>query len=240
MKFFQAIEVDDLSFGYDGNFVLENLSLMVAKGEFIGIVGPNGGGKTTLLKLIMGFLRPTKGAIHLFGAMPEKMRLKIGYVPQIHRIDRDFPITVHELVMLGALSKADLWSGDSKEIQVRADGLLERLGLREYQQEAFGSLSGGMAQRALIARSLLSDPEFLFLDEPTAHIDPPSTELILSLLGELKGKKTILLVSHDLKAIVDRVDRILCVDREANFFAPNQICNHVSMGLYPIALERTE
>ena len=222
-----VIETKELFFRYDTTPVLERLSLTIHEGEWIGIIGPNGGGKTTLLRLLMGFLTPTEGEVR------RKEGARIGYVPQVHRTDRDFPITVWDLVLLGALSEASPFRGYPAFYKQRAEELIERLGLTAHRLAPVGSLSGGLAQRALFARALVADPDLLFLDEPTAHVDGASAHLICSLLDSYKGKKTILLVTHDMKTIVERIDRVLCVDRTAHFSAPQSICAHVSMGLYP-------
>ena len=218
------IEIDDLSFAYDAVKILERGHLYVHPGEFIGIMGPNGGGKTTLLKLLMGFLTPTSGTVQVSG--------KIGYVPQVHRTDRDFPIAVHELILLGALAKTTWWGSYPSGIKEKANALIDQLGLTPHKNKVFGSLSGGLAQRALLARALLSDPDLLLLDEPTSNIDAASTHLIFELLEGLKGKKTILLVTHDLKTIIERVDRVLCVQGEVNSFLPKDVCEHFALGLY--------
>jgi zinc transport system ATP-binding protein len=218
------IEIEELSFSYDANVILEKIDLHIGQGEFIGIIGPNGGGKTTLLKLLMGFLRPSKGRVVLRG--------KVGYVPQINRTDRDFPITVHELIMLGGLSEISFWGAYPEEIKEKAMGLIKLLGLDAHKEKIFGSLSGGLAQKALLARALLSDPDILILDEPTANIDPASSAAILELLESLKRKKTILMVTHDLKTIIERVDRVLCVEKEITSLLPQDVCKHFAFGLY--------
>lgn len=218
------IEIEDLSFSYDSLLVLQKVSLRVRKGEFIGIMGPNGGGKTTLLKLLMGFLRPTSGKIQVQG--------KVGYVPQVQRTDRDFPITVRELVLLGALAETTFWGSYPKRVKERADELLERFNLITHQHKLFGALSGGLAQRALLARALLSNPDLLLLDEPTANIDIHSAQVMFETLARLRGEKTILLVTHDLRTIVERVDRILCVQGEVSSLLPKDVCEHFALGLY--------
>jgi zinc transport system ATP-binding protein len=218
-----AILLSDVSFSYGSAPVLQRVNLQVEPGEFLGIMGPNGGGKTTLLKLIMGFLLPSSGKVRLFGDLPTRKRLKIGYVPQIHRTDRDFPISVLELVLLGSLP------GREKD---KAEALLHELGLCHFRDKPFSSLSGGLAQKALLARALLSDPELLILDEPTANIDTPSRAAILERLENLKRKKTILIVTHDLKTIVERIDRILCVQTSVDSLKPSEVCEHFAMGLY--------
>jgi zinc transport system ATP-binding protein len=218
------IEIENLFFSYESTHILQKVCFQARKGEFIGIIGPNGGGKTTLLKLLMGFLTPTSGKIRVEG--------KIGYVPQVNRTDRDFPITTSELILLGALSKTTFWGIYPAEIQEKAAVLIDRLGLKNHQDQVFGSLSGGLAQRALLARALLSDPDLLLLDEPTANIDAASTKVIFEILEEIKGVKTILIVTHDLKTIIERVDRVLCVQSEVSSLLPKEVCEHFAFGLY--------
>jgi zinc transport system ATP-binding protein len=184
-----AIQVENVSFFYADTPVLQDVHLTIDAGQLIGIIGPNGGGKTTLLKLLMGFLSPQKGSISLFGKTPEKARLCIGYVPQAHRFDREFPVTVEEILFMGSLASLSPLRKIPEPLQQRAFHLMERLGLLPHKDKAFGALSGGLAQRALLARALLADPSILLLDEPTANIDPPSAALIFDLLEEMKGKK---------------------------------------------------
>jgi zinc transport system ATP-binding protein len=220
----RAIQWDQVEFGFEAFPVLRASSFTISKGIWTGIMGPNGGGKTTLLKLLMGFLVPQKGAIHLFDRKPVEARPLIGYVPQFSRSDRDFPITVEEIVLLGCLARPE------KKEQV--DVWMERLGLLPHRKKPFGALSGGLAQKTLLARALVSDPEILLLDEATASIDPPSAMTILDLLETLKGNKTILMVTHDIKTIVERVDQILCVQGTIDTYLPGQVCEHFAMGLY--------
>lgn len=227
-----AISLSKLSFSYDHTSILENISLRIPQGSFVGIIGPNGGGKTTLLKLLMGFLIPTKGTISLFNETPVKARTRIGYVPQFHRFDKEFPITVEEIVLLGALSKASLFGIYPKSVRAQALELLKEFDLLKHAKKTFGSLSGGMAQKALLARALLSDPDLLLLDEPTANIDAPTSLAILDKLERLKGKKTILLVTHDLKTVAEKVDQVLCVQQGVTSYLPEEICKHFAFGLY--------
>lgn len=219
-----AVEWKEVGFSYDGNQVLRPSSFVIEEGTCAGIMGPNGGGKTTLLKLLMGFLKPQSGTIFLKGKEPVEARPLISYVPQFLRADRDFPITLEELVLLGTLSDPQ------KEKQ--APYWMDKLGLLSSRHKSFGSLSGGLAQRALLARALISDPQILLLDEPTASIDPPSAAAIFELLQSLKGKKTVLLVTHDIKTIIERVDQILCVQGTISSYLPGQVCEHFALGLY--------
>ena len=228
-----AIALSHLYFAYDDLPILEQDILNIATGSFIGIIGPNGGGKTTLLKLLMGFIHPNRGQIRIFGKTPEEARTQIGYVPQVHKCDRDFPITVQELVLLGALSqKTSFFGSYPKEVKQKALKLIDELGLSAHLKKTFGSLSGGLAQRALLARALLSEPKLLLLDEPTANVDPSSTSLIMEKLETLKREKTILIVTHDLQIIAERVDKILCIQGQINPYHPKEICEHFAFGLY--------
>ncbi len=227
-----AVFVSDVSFSYGSLSILSAVNLVAKSGEYIGIIGPNGGGKTTLLKLLMGFLLPDKGVILIEGKTVEKGRLAIGYVPQSHRFDREFPITVFELVLLGALNRLPFLGTIPTWIRNKAGALIQRLGLEPHRNKAFGSLSGGLAQRALLARALLSDPAILLLDEPTANIDPPSAALIFEILEEMRGKKTILLITHDIKTVLEKVDKVYCIEGAAHLFRPGEVCEHFAFGLY--------
>lgn len=227
-----AVQANDVSFFYAEQPILRHVNIEIKEGEFIGIIGPNGGGKTTLLKILMGFLTPRTGSIQIFNKTPEKARLSIGYVPQAHRFDRSFPITTYELILMGALSNIPAIGKIPADIADKAGALIDHLGLTPHQHKSFGALSGGLAQRALLARALLSEPNLLLLDEPTANIDPPSALLIIELLQQLKGEKTILLVTHDLKTIIERVDRILCVEGTVHSFFAQDVCEHFAFGLY--------
>lgn len=228
----EAIFLKDVSFSYENVPVLKQINLKIPQGTFVGIMGPNGGGKTTLLKILMGFIKPTSGKVKIFNHPPSRIRTRIGYVPQFHRADREFPITVFELVLMGALAKTSFFGFYPQEIKLKAQALIEELGLGPFMKKPFSSLSGGFAQRALFARALLSDPDLLFLDEPTSNIDAPSATAILDRLENLKGKKTILLVTHDLTTIVKRVDQVVCVQTQATSYLPTEICEHFALGLY--------
>ncbi len=229
----EIIAIQDLSFSYDKKTrVLENISLRISRGEFIGIFGPNGGGKTTFLQLLMGFLKPTRGSISLFGTEPKKARKRIGYVPQYARFDKEFPLTVLELVLMGMLSEETFWGRFTKETKKKAEEALEKVALLHKKDAAFGTLSGGQAQRALIARALVSQPDLLLLDEPTASVDPDAEQQIYELLLTLPSHMTILMVTHNLQGIVSKAKRLLCISREVTVYAPQDVCGHYALGLY--------
>ncbi len=233
MKDDPLITIEHVDFAYQENApVLEDASLKVNEGDFIGLFGPNGGGKTTLLQLIMGFLSPARGKISVFGHAPKQMRARIGYVPQHLRFDRAFPISVLDVVLLGCLSKLSRWGRFSSMWKEKALLALEKVSLGHKASAPFGTLSGGEAQRALIARAIVDDPQLLLLDEPTASVDPQAEQVIYQLLLELNKNMTILMVSHDLQTILDKVKRFVCVHRKVTTFETKQVCEHFALGLY--------
>jgi zinc transport system ATP-binding protein len=235
------LEVKNVSFAYEGGLILEAVNLSVSQGEFIGIFGPNGGGKTTFLQLLMGFLKPIKGTIRFLNRPPKMTRSHIGYVPQMAAYDKQFPISVLELVLMGCLTQASPWGTFSKTVKKKALTALEQVDLLDQQHAAFGSLSGGQAQRALIARALVSNPELLLLDEPTASIDAHAQKELGELFIRLKGEVTILMVTHDLQEISQRVDRWICINRQLTSYLPSEICEHFGLGLYHTPLiKKTE
>ncbi len=221
------IHLEHVSFSYDETPILWDVSLDIQEGEFIGIIGPNGGGKTTLLKLILGFLKPNSGIIKTGTSKRE-----LAYVPQALRYDKMFPISVKELVLEGRLTHLP-WYGQfsAKEEQIAIEAL-ERVGIADLKDQAFGKLSGGQAQRALLARALASHPKVLLLDEPTANVDMEAEGEIYSLLEELSKEMTIMMVTHDFQAITHLMDRLICVQGTTSSLKPDEVCQHFSFGLY--------
>lgn len=227
-----TIAVDHLWFSYDKLPVLEDISLNVKKGEFIGIFGPNGGGKTTFLNLLIGRLKPDSGTLKLLGHSPEEVRDKIGYVPQVKRFDRKFPISVLDVVLQGALSKLSWLGYMPAKVRQHGRDVLQRVGLQHKEKDAFGTLSGGEMQRVLIARALVGDPEILLLDEATAHVDASAAEQIIKILLQLKGEITILMVTHDLQMMVNQAGRLICIQKTLTSYGRQEVCSHFSLGLY--------
>jgi zinc transport system ATP-binding protein len=223
---------DHVSFAYSDKTILRDVSFTIDKGEFIGVIGPNGGGKTTLLKLIMGFLKPQKGTITLFNGHPDKSLDKVSYVPQNLSFDRKFPISVDELVLSGLLSKLPWYGRYNRQQKDATREAMEMMGITALQNRSLGTLSGGQMQRALIARSLVSQPEILLLDEPTANVDTQAEADIYSLLQKLAGDVTIIMVTHDLKTSIEQVDRVLCVQNDVSTFKTKEVCEHFALGLY--------
>ena len=235
-----AIAVKNLTFGYSKEApIISGASFEVEKGAFIALIGPNGGGKTTLLKLLMGFLTPWQGEISILGKSPKAYPNGIGYVPQNLRFDKQFPITVKELVLEGLISTLPWWGKFSKEDHEKADSVLNKVGLKDYSSRPFGTLSGGQAQRALIARALVQSPDILLLDEPTASVDVEAEADIYEILQTLSKNITILMVTHDIRAIIGKVRRVISVHGRVDLIEPSELCEHFALGLYHYPLIQT-
>ncbi|ABL66463.1 metal ABC transporter ATP-binding protein [Chlorobium phaeobacteroides] len=206
------VDCDRLSVVLDGSRVLDNLTLQVCEGDFLGIVGPNGGGKTTLLRVILGLQKPSDGTVTVFDKEPGQSPSRTGYVPQHLVFDRDFPISVRDMVLMGRLSGKKPLQQYTKSDRERVDEALETVGMSALKSRRIGVLSGGELQRTLIARALAGDPELLLLDEPTASVDPVMKTSIYDLLDRLKKQLTIVLVTHDTGTISRHVSRVVCLN----------------------------
>ncbi len=207
------LSIEKLNFTFGGPPVLDNVNLEVGDGEFLGVVGPNGGGKSTLLRIILGLLSPDSGKVRVFGESPRKSRRRIGYVPQFSNFRRDFPISVHDVVLMGRLSGRMRPGPYSSADQQAATEAMEGARILDLKNRHIDALSGGQLQRVLIARALATNPDMLLLDEPTASIDTNIEESIFDLLRELNARMTILLVSHDVGFISRYVTRVACLNR---------------------------
>ena len=221
------VDIDRVFFSYDTMPVLSNVSFQINEGEFIGIIGPNGGGKTTLLKLILGFIQPTQGTVKIF-----KNARQIAYVPQSTKFDREFPISVIEVVLSGLLSRLPWYGFFNQADHQKALEALEKVSLTQFKNHSFGQLSGGQAQRVLIARAIVDRPHLLLLDEPTAGVDNQAEADIYAILKSMQGSMTILMVTHDLNAAINQVERLLCVQGAVFSLKPEEVCEHYAMGLY--------
>ncbi len=207
-----AIIFENISFSYHKRQILEEVNLKIPDGEFASIVGPNGGGKTTLLKLMLGLIKPDTGTIRIFGDTPEQAREKMGYMPQYAHLDMNFPATVMDVVLMGRLGKRKLWF--SKQDKEKARIAIDEVDMASHIHTGFSELSGGQKQRVLIARALCSNPSILLLDEPTANVDQETEENLFSILQKLNTNMTILLVSHDLGFVSKYVKSVICVNRQ--------------------------
>jgi zinc transport system ATP-binding protein len=212
MKIDQDIILENISFAYKQNHILEDVTLSIQKSEFASIVGPNGGGKTTLLKIILGLLKPDKGKVSIFGKPPEEARQSIGYMPQYAHLDMNFPATVMDVVLMGRLSGTALWFTKKDRTEVLT--AIDEVGMAGFEKTGFNTLSGGQKQRILIARALCSRPAILLLDEPTANVDHETEVNLFSILQTLNSKMTILVVSHDLGFVSKYVKSVICVNRK--------------------------
>lgn len=227
------IEIDDVSFSYTREPVLSHVSLQVEAEEFLGIVGPNAGGKSTLIKLILGLLRPDTGSIRVLGTSPMQARSRIGYVPQYPTFSRrDFPISVLDAVLMGRIGYSRAYAGYSKTDREIAHTALQAVEIANIAQRPVGSLSGGQLQRVLIARALACQPEILILDEPTANIDMRVEEDIFGLLEHYNDHMTIIVVSHDIAFISGYVDRVACLNRTLICHATDEISGKTIEELY--------
>lgn len=228
-----VISVSNLTVYYDNTPALRDITLEINEGEFVGIIGPNGGGKSTLVKALLGLIPTNAGTIRLFGGSVAANRSKIGYVPQFAEVDRKFPISVMEVVLTSAL-KGGLhpFFRYKKSDRERAMAQLARLGIEKLANRQISELSGGEFQRVLIARALANEPELLLLDEPDASIDPASRQHIYQLLSELNKKITIVLVTHDHAAISSAVTSLVCLNQKLIYHGTADIPESVFCEMY--------
>ena len=203
------LRTDHLSVAYSGREVLTDVSLTLCRRDFVGVIGPNGGGKTTLMRAILGLVRPSAGTVQFFREGQAVPRLRIGYLPQYNALDHRFPITVREVIESGLLGTATSHTD--------ADTLLQFLDLTPLAQRPISALSGGQLQRALLGRALIAEPELLILDEPNTYLDGRSTTRLYDLLGEVNRRAAILLVSHDVGSVLHNVRQVACVARTLHF-----------------------
>jgi zinc transport system ATP-binding protein len=220
------IDIKNLTTGYNGNPVLENVSFSVKEQDFVGIIGPNGGGKTTLLKTILGLLKPWKGEItYHFAEEGKDFRRYIGYLPQQNTVDRKFPISVKEVVLSGLMKDKSLLGMFQRKDFRKAEEIMELTGIRSLSSAAIGELSGGQLQRVFLSRAIISSPGILILDEPDTFVDNRFEQELYSILRELNKTIAILLVSHDLGMISSYIKTIACVNRNLHYHRSNEISN---------------
>ena len=213
----KIVELDSISFAYGANPVLKSISLDINRGDYLGIIGPNGSGKTTLLKIILGLLRPSTGSVKIFGQNLKDFRdwSKIGYVPQrIANFDVNFPATVQEVVLMGRYARRGLFHRTTKRDREVAKEVLEKVDMWDFKDRLIGDLSGGQQQKVFIARALATEPEIIFLDEPTTSIDSKSQAEFYGLLKRLNQEMslTLVLISHDIQAVTREVSYVACID----------------------------
>jgi zinc transport system ATP-binding protein len=219
----EAIVLKDIWVHYNGIPILEEVNLVVKEHDFLAIIGPNGGGKSTLLKVILGLIKPSRGTVTVFGETPQKARKFIGYVPQYSLIDLNFPISVWEVVLMGRLSHIGLLKRYGEDDKEKALDALKIVDMFDYKDRQIGSLSGGQRQRVFIARALAADPKLLLLDEPAAGVDIIIQEEFYELLEKLKEKMAIVIISHDISAVSVHVDKIACLNRKLYYHGSKKL-----------------
>ncbi len=227
----EVIRLEHLWFSYGQEPVLEDINLSLQPLEFLSIIGPNGGGKTTLLKLLLGLMKPTNGEIQVLGMPAAQSRRHIGYVPQKTTINVNFPITVGDVTLMGRLGRIPLGKKYRAEDRELAAEALQKVKMYDLRDRQIGKLSGGQQQRALIARALVTQPQILLLDEPTASVDSQIKRDIYDLLVELNGQMTIIMVSHDIGVVSSYTKTIACLNRRL-------VCHH-EKGITPEMLAET-
>ena len=209
----KLIEFKDVSFNYDNSPALIDVNFSIYRNDFVAVVGPNGGGKSTLLKLILAQITPSKGSITVFGDKNYKSLEKLGYVPQFTTHQHDFPLRLMDMVLQSKLRNNSFFVKYSPKDKKRAVEVLEMLKIGDFKDKFLSELSGGQRQRALIARALIDDPEILILDEPTASVDISVEQDIYDILKALNSNMTILLVTHDVSFVSKYVNKVFCVNR---------------------------
>ena len=228
-----AVHIENLSVHYGHTPAIMGVCLNVSDGEYLGIIGPNGGGKSTLLKAILGLIPVSSGNISIYGGNAHKNRSLVGYVPQFALLNRKFPISLFEVVLTGHLKQgiAPFFRYSSKDNE-SVYTLLEKVGITDLANRQISELSGGEFQKMLIARALATNPKLLLLDEPTASVDAASRDQIYSLLAELNKNMTIILVTHDLLAVSSQVNRLACLNGQLVYHGEPELTEKVVNNLY--------
>lgn len=226
------IHIENLDFSYGNIAVLEQASLSISDKEFICVVGPNGGGKTTLLKLLLGLLEPQAGTVSIFGEAPVTGRKWIGYLPQYASLDAKFPVTALDVVLMGRLGKTRGIGPYSKVDRTAARNMLDRVGLGQLAKRPLAALSGGQRQRVLIARALVSEPRLLLLDEPTSSLDDYVERELYDLLQELNQDMTVVVVSHDIGFVSSYVEKVVCVNRQVHVHPTSEVDENIIHSMY--------
>ena len=233
------IETQNLNFSYNRQLVLKGVNLSIHSGDFTAMIGPNGGGKTTLLKLMLGLLNADSGSIKIFDNPPKNVSHRIGYVPQDIHINQNFPISSSDVVLMGKIKPGRGWSRHSKEDRMDVLRALEQVGMEKYGEQRIGELSGGQKQRVFIARALVTNPDILLLDEPTASIDNKGQNELYALLKELNYKITIIVVSHDLMVISRYVKSVACVNQRLHYHGHAELTGEMIEMMYDCKIEET-
>lgn len=220
------IQIEHLSAGYEGKQVLHDINLTVYQDDYLGIIGPNGGGKTTLMRLILGLMKPTEGSIRFFKeekdengnpVTQEVKEITMGYLPQYNALDKQFPISVYEVVLSGLSKSKKLFARYSKEQHQQVLDTLDRMQLTDLKDRHIGALSGGQLQRVLLARAIVSKPDVVILDEPNTYIDRRFQKQMYEMLEQINKECAIIIVSHDIAEVLNNVKHIACVNHHLHY-----------------------
>jgi len=220
------ISLKNICFGYSQEAVIEKVNMDVSEGDYIGMIGPNGGGKSTIIKIIMGLIKPWSGEV-VMGTNKYGKPVMIGYLPQYHQFDTSFPITVQEVILSGLIGNQNSHLRFNKNQKAEAKILIKTLGLENVQYRSIGELSGGQMQRVFLGRALISNPDLLILDEPVTYVDNRFENEMYKLLQQINKHTAILLVSHDVGQIVSFVKTIACVNHFLHYHPSNKISEDI-------------
>ena len=217
------LQFKDVAVGYGGDPVLKDLNFSLSERDFLGIIGPNGGGKTTLVKTVLGLVKPLCGEIGFFEKGEKVPDFPIGYLPQVARIDPKFPVTAKEMILSGLAHRRNRMRRYDSEQLYLLEQTAVQLGIEAYMNKPIGELSGGEMQRVLLGRAIISNPRLLILDEPNTYVDKPFESRFYHLLEEINKKTAILLISHDIGTIISQVKNIACVNGTLHYHKGNQV-----------------
>jgi zinc transport system ATP-binding protein len=231
----KLVELNKISAGYENQTILSEVSLTIRDRDFIGVIGPNGGGKTTLLKVIIGLLTPFSGAVRYFARGKDRYNF-IGYLPQLMQYDSKFPITAMDVVLSGIMAGNHLMKRVTDDERQRALQLLEQMGVAHLQKKAIGDLSGGERQRLFLCRSIISNPHLLILDEPNTFVDNKFEHDLYQILRELNERMAVIMVSHDIGTISANVKTIACVNRNLHYH-PSNIITEQQLAAYDCPIQ---
>jgi len=237
MNELEIVRLEDIRVNYGDIPALEDVTLSIFQHDFLGIIGPNGGGKSTLLKVMLGLVKPDSGSVSVFDKPPEQVRSRIGYVSQRPAFDRDFPASVWDVVMMGRYGRTGLFRRYNGEDRTAAEKALVRVGMLDHGNKQIGRLSGGEQQRVFVARALVAEPELLLLDEPTASIDSNMQTEFYELLEELKKSLTIVMVSHDIGAVSIYVDKIACLNCQLYYHGSKEVTPEILEATYKCPIQ---